>query len=104
MLDGLLAGGGVMTSKEAPEGFKCGWCVGYPYEAHQHKTDGGEFTAEHRMLKTKSLMQEAYDAAIAQTTPWPWFPAEPASTTCECGSGSNAIGPGHSDWCRRFIP
>jgi hypothetical protein len=23
---------------------------------------------------------------------------------CECGTGNDAIGPGHSDWCRRYRP
>jgi hypothetical protein len=27
-----------------------------------------------------------------------------ALETCECGTGNDAIGPGHSDWCRRYHP
>lgn len=43
------------------------------------------------------------------TTTWMQFMAHGCVTSqwregawevvCECGSGSNAIGPGHSDWC-----
>jgi hypothetical protein len=27
---------------------------------------------------------------------------EEQPATCECGSGSNLMGPGHSSWCRRY--
>jgi hypothetical protein len=26
----------------------------------------------------------------------------PEPETCECGTGNNAVGPGHSTWCRRY--
>lgn len=29
-------------------------------------------------------------------------PRESADETCECGSGSNEVGPGHSSYCRRL--
>ncbi len=118
-----LAGGHMTTSREAPEGFKCTWCDEYPYKACHHKTAAGKFTSEHRML---SLMQEAYENEQLRMAGGDFHQAranmegitrEPIHSdiesmkgmweteqTCECGSGSNAIGPGHSDWCRRYLP
>ena len=58
-------------------------------------------------LEACSTIDEALDRSIATT--WMQFMSHGCVTSqwregawevvCECGSGSNAIGPGHSDWC-----
>lgn len=42
----------------------------------------------------------AYAPPVGPMTPGVWDIRHPVG--CQCGSGSNLVGPGHSDWCQCY--
>lgn len=51
-------------------------------------------------IKSDLITGSAYAPPVGPMTSGVWDIMHPVG--CQCGSGSNLVGPGHSDWCQCY--